>query len=197
MALLFFDIETVNSFWLLDKDEIQAWKDKYPDRINFMPEFNKIITICVWKILPDGNIETMSIDWEDEEEMIKKFFDMIQNHTLVWFNIKNFDIPFLVKRALFWEIKIPDSLKLWWKKPWDVNNVIDLYEVYKHMGRDSCSLGILCDFLYIPSPKDSIDGSQVQSIYDQWWLPQIIFYCREDVRASAQVYQKFVEFNLL
>ena len=72
-----------------------------------------------------------------------------------------------------------------------------MYEVYKHMGRDSCSLWMLCDFLYIDTPKDWIDGSKVQEIYDGGWLPQIVFYCREDVRATIQVYQKFKEYNLI
>ena len=44
--IIFFDIETVSIY---DKDNrnIEDLKDKYWDRLNFMPEFNKIITICI------------------------------------------------------------------------------------------------------------------------------------------------------
>lgn len=196
MAILFFDIETVLDDHITDDFTIHALREKYWENFDFMPEFHKVLTICVGKINLDGSIVTRSIDGT-EIEIIWEFLEMIKSNVLCWFNIKWFDIPFIVKRSLKHWFVIPGSLKLFGKKPWDMENMLDLYEVYKHTGYKSWSLDTICKFLSIPTPKQWIDGSQVQKLHDEWKDSEIITYCLHDVEATIRVYEKFKSHNLI
>lgn len=196
MAILFFDIETVLDDHIHDDFTIDALREKHWENFDFMPEFHKILTICIGKIDLDGSIVTRSIDGT-EIEIIWQFLDMIRSNVLCWFNIKWFDIPFIVKRALHHGFVIPGSLKLFGKKPWDMENMLDLYEVYKHTGYKSGSLDTICKFLSIPTPKQWIDGSQVQKFHDEWKDAEIVTYCMNDVEATIRVYEKFKGLNLI
>lgn len=196
MAILFFDIETVLDDHITDDFTIDSLREKHWENFDFMPEFHKILTICIGKIDLDGSIVTRSIDGT-EIEIIWQFLDMIRSNVLCWFNIKWFDIPFIVKRALHHGFVIPGSLKLFGKKPWDMENMLDLYEVYKHTGYKSGSLDTICKFLSIPTPKQWIDGSQVQKFHDEWKDGEIVTYCMNDVEATIRVYEKFKALNLI
>ena len=56
---------------------------------------------------------------------------------------------------------------------------------------------MVCYNLGIPTPKDGIDGSQVQEFHDAKRDNEIIEYCTRDVVATAQVYKKMAELNLI
>lgn len=80
-----------------------------------MPEYNKILTITVGVNTKEGiKIENLQ---GLESDQIKKFFEIVEkdyNKTapiLCGHNIKNFDLPFIIKRALYHGIKIPQRLK--------------------------------------------------------------------------------------
>lgn len=176
--------------------EYRNLKEKYEDKLNFMPEFNKILTIAVWYQFQD-KIQVKNLEWS-EEEQIKQFFEFAKVQKLAWYNIKWFDIPFIVKRAVKLWIEIPNQLKAFDKKPREFDNIIDLYEVWKHIWYSSCSLDVLCNFLWITSPKDFwIDWSQVQEFYDNKKEKEIIEYCKRDVEATVKVYDYFKSINLI
>ncbi len=162
--MIYFDIETVNDHVLSD-DETSAMREKYPD-FDFMPEFHRVLTIAVGRKDDDGRIRSKNLEG-NENEQISAFFKMAQGNQLCGYNIKGFDIPFIVKRAIRLNVPIPPSLKMFGKKPWDMDNLIDLKDVWKHAGSRTVSLDILTKFLGIPTPKQGIDGSQVQSFHDQ------------------------------
>lgn len=219
--ILFFDIETVsiysknNRTWMINgkenftreqtKEEIKniekyreyiSLKEKYDDKLNFMPEFNKILTIAIWYQFQD-KIKVKNLEWS-EEEIITQFFELAKVNKLSWFNIKGFDIPFIVKRAVKYSITIPEQLKAYNKKPREFDNIIDLQEVWKHIWYSVCSLGVLCNFLWITNPKDFwVDWSQVQEFYDNWKEKEIINYCKRDVEATIKVYEYFKTINLI
>jgi len=199
--IIFFDIETISIFWRDHRNSIEFsnlygdLREKYKENFDFMPEFNEILTITTGVKTTEW-IVTKNLEW-DEVEMIKKFFEISEKNSLCGFNIKGFDIPFIVKRALFLGIPIPNSLKLYGKKPWDMENFIDLYEVYKHTGYKSGSLDLICQFLSIPTPKDGIDGSQVQTFHDEGRDDEIREYCNRDVEATILVYEKFKSLNFM
>lgn len=190
--IIFFDIETIPE----RSESTTHLEEKYADKINFMPEFNKVFTIAVGYRDADGSKAIKSIEWE-EPAMISEFFCMIKSNTLCGFNIKGFDIPFLVKRALHYNIAIPESLRMFGKKPWEMTNVIDLYEVYKHSGSQSGSLDLVCNHLNIESSKDGIDGSMVAQAVEEGRGQEVIEYCKEDVRATMDVYYKFRDINFI
>lgn len=198
--ILFFDIETI-----LDesknREEIFAKRDTMREELqkqfDFMPEFHQILTICVGTEIEEGKIFTKNLEWS-EKFQIEKFFELAEKYPILCgYNIKGFDIPFIVRRALHLGIKIPNSLKLFGKKPWDMTNFLDLKEVYRHTGMMSASLDVVCYNLGIPTPKDGIDGSQVQDFHDACRDKEILEYCERDVVATVQVYKKMVELNLI
>ena len=52
--MIFFDIETVSIFdknvRKLNEDIYKIPKEKYEDKLNFMPEYNRIFCISVWYV---------------------------------------------------------------------------------------------------------------------------------------------------
>lgn len=197
--IIFFDIETI-----ADYNEIYHVinQEKYWEKMDLMPEFNKIFCISCWYIEESWDKKIVSYretEWITEENIIRKFFDIIKWRKICWFNIKNFDIPFIVKRALKYWILIPDDLKQFWKKPREMENIIDLKDVYSYWVFWSFwNLDLCCKFLWITSPKEEwIDWSQVQKYFDEWRWDEIVQYCMRDVAATIQLYEYFKKSNLM
>lgn len=210
MIKLFFDIETIEDV-SVPLEIREKNKEKYWDDYNFLPEFHRILCIsCGYRTKSlsktedqeEIKIKSFSLIWskdvsESEKQMIVDFYKAIDWVILWGFNIKNFDIPFIIKRGLKLWIPVPISLRSFGKKPWEFDNLIDLYDVYKFMGRTSANLENVCLMVWIPTPKDGIDWSQVQEYFNQWKLQEIVDYCERDVEASILVYEKFKELNVV
>lgn len=192
--LIFFDIETISDYRDYDVAKLQ---EKYEDRLPFYPEYNQILTICVGRQSADGHV-VKALEG-DERSQITEFLRLAEEwHTFVGFNIRGFDLPFIIKRAIHHGMHIPTELKTWGKKPREIDNIIDLYDVYKLMGYQSAGLGPVCEFLGLKSPKDhDIDGSQVQAYYDAGKTQDIIDYCIRDVHATIDVYKKFKSLGVM
>lgn len=188
--IIFFDIETINESKPEDSE-------KYGEKFNFMPEFNQIFCIVCWTITKEW-VAVKNLAW-NEEEQIRAFFKAIEWNQISWFNIKNFDIPFIIKRALKYWIMIPNDLKMFGKKPWEMENIIDLKDVYNYgVFGNFWNLDLICNFLWIKSPKDEwIDWSMVQEYFDKWRGDEIIDYCKRDVRATIELYEFFKSYNLM
>ena len=78
------------------------------------------------------------------------------------------------------------------KKPWEICHY-DTLELWKFGDYKSyTSLKLLAKALDVPSPKDDIDGSQVNTVF---WndknLERIVEYCQKDVVTLAQVLLRF------
>jgi len=89
-------------------------------------------------------------------------------------------------------IEIPEALKISGRKPWEVRH-LDTMELWKFGDYKSyTSLKLLAKVLGIPSPKDDIDGSMVNSVY---WadkdLDRIVEYCQKDVATLTQIMLRF------
>ncbi len=193
---LFFDIETVLDTTVPEELLVKA-REKNEKQFDFLPEYHKILCISVGYI--DGNNEKKikTLTW-DEVDIISDFQSMVKANTLIWFNISWFDIPFIVKRGLKYGLMVPSGLKTFGKKPWDMLNIVDLYQVYKMTGYNSASMDAVCKFLDIQSSKDEwIDGSLVQSFHDQWRDQEIYDYCERDVSATIDIYDKFKLLNFI
>jgi hypothetical protein len=187
---IFFDLECVS-------DLRKEWdEEKFWEKINFMPEKNKIITICMWVEI-SWVMTVKNLEW-NERTQIEAFFKAIKWNILLWWNIKNFDIPFIIKRALYYCIPIPNELKIFWKKPREIENIIDLKDIYNYnVFWNFCSLDLVCSFLWITSPKSWwINWSEVQKFYDEWKETVIIEYCKRDVQATIEVFNYFKKYNL-
>jgi DNA polymerase elongation subunit (family B) len=134
----------------------------------------------------------------NEKQLLENFAFLLNTHfnkdkhLLCAHNGKEFDFPYIARRMLINEIKLPRSLNLAGKKPWEVHHIdtLELWKFgdYKHY----TSLDLLTAIFNIPSPKTQIDGSQVNKIYwNESDIPKIADYCQKDVIALCQLLLKF------
>jgi len=213
--ILFLDIETVpekNSFHELDddfkilfnqktqyqrKDEISA--EDFYERAGIWAEFGKIICISVGYFTYKMGAQQFRVTTfhGEEKKLLQDFANLLNthfnspNHVLCGHNAKEFDFPFIARRMIINQIKIPDKLNLMGKKPWEVSH-LDTLEMWKFGDyKHYTSLKLLTKVLGVPSPKDDIDGSEVAKVYyKENNIDRIITYCEKDVVAVAQIILK-------
>jgi predicted PolB exonuclease-like 3'-5' exonuclease len=221
--ILFLDIETVpceSSFDQLSDRMKELWAIKTLQRrkenespeefyrsAGIFAEFGKIICISAgyFKNSKEGyNFRITSFTGDDEFIIIKDFFNLLnhhfnkKDHSLCAHNGKEFDYPYIARRALINNLKLPDILDLAGKKPWE-SGLLDTLELWKFGDfKNYTSLNLLATVFNIPTPKDDIDGSKV---YDVYWkekdLKRIINYCQKDVLTVAQLFLRFRGESLL
>ena len=153
------------------------------------PEFGRVCCIS-YKI---GNSPTKSIVGTDEKVILKEFATILEDPKLkiAGVNIKQFDVPFLIRRMIILGINIPPCLMILGKKPWEIT-MIDIGEDYRFGMRDMVSLEVMCLVLGIPSSKDLFANHEMNVLL---WLKEITLkdvaiYCEKDVEATAAVYNK-------
>ena len=221
--ILFLDIETVAqnpNFSHLDDDLKKHWEhkskflakdDEIPEevyeRAGIYAEFGKIVCISVGFIKIESGTKSLRLKSyynDDEKILLIDFFELLNQHynspdfLLCAHNGKEFDFPYIARRALINRINIPHILDLAGKKPWEVPHLDTLqlwkFGDYKHY----TSLNLLTTIFDIPTPKDDIDGSMVNEVY---WkeknLERIANYCQKDVVALTQLFLRFRNENLI
>ena len=217
--ILFLDIETVSQYetynhlpedwrdlWdikagvLLRNKEIDSPETIY-DRAGIYAEFGKIICIscgCLQGNGEDRKLVLKSFCGDDEHRILTDFADMLQKWSgdadkfLCAHNGKEFDYPYICRRMIINGITIPEALKIAGRKPWEIRH-LDTLELWKFGDYKSfTSLKLLAKVLGIPSPKDDIDGSMVNTVY--WHekdIDRIATYCQKDVITLTQVLLRF------
>ena len=188
--------------------EEKSAEELYEDRAAIYAEFGKVIVIGMaifheHKGKPAMRVK--SIASNDEKELLLEFKNFIEgkfdqdNLKLCAHNGKEFDFPYLCRRMLINDIKIPWSLNMSGKKPWEVNH-IDTMELWKFGDWKSfTSLDLLTTVFNIPSSKTEMDGSKVSKTYYQEkdGLKKIEEYCKRDVIATAQLYLRLNNLPLI
>ena len=114
-------------------------------------------------------------------------------------NIREFDIPYICRRAFVNQIQLPNILiDLQNKKPWE-NPMLDTLQFWKFGEYKSfISVELLATILDIESPKGDINGSDVARVYWQENdLPRIAAYCNRDIVTVAQVLMRLHAMPLL
>lgn len=213
--VLFLDIETVpgtDSWDNINEDLQNLWikktqyrrsqtefspKEFYEKEAGIWAEFGKIICISVGYITNFEKIRIKSFYGDNEFQVLTEFAELLSRHfyssqsVLCAHNGKEFDFPYLSRRMLIHQIKLPNILNLFGKKPWEVPH-LDTMELwrfgdYKHY----TSLALLAEIFGIPTPKDDIDGSMVSEVYyKENDLERIKSYCEKDVLTIAQILRK-------
>ena len=212
--ILFLDIETVPEaadFNALDTEtqELYAAKTQYQrkeisaeefyERAGIWAEFGKIICIAVgYFTAADGGEFRVTSFSGDEADLLREFNSLLETHfnrpyhRLCAHNGKEFDFPYLARRMTILGIPLPNQLRLFGKKPWEVPHLdtMDLWKFgdFKHY----TSLRLLAKVLGIPSPKEDISGDQVREVYySDNDLDRIIEYCQRDTITVAQIFLRY------
>lgn len=223
--LLFLDIETVpaeQTFKTLSNHMQGLWSEKFtkiePDsedaaqgfqnRAGIYAEFGKIVCISAgyfYEASGQKKFRIKSFFQEEEAALIKSFLETtnqfarkIPGFLFCGHNIKEFDIPYICRRAIVNGLDLPEQLHLYGKKPWEVNmlDTLHLWRFGDH--KNYTSLDLMATVLNVPTPKDDIDGSKVAEVYwQQRDLSRIATYCQKDVLTVAQLLLRFKQLPLL
>lgn len=160
-------------------------------------EFGKIVCIAVgfcYQKEGERHLRTKAFAGDDEKQLLSDFLDLVARfittpyHSFCGHNIKEFDIPYICRRALVNGLRLPEPLRISGKKPWELN-FIDTLDLWKFGDyKNYTSLKTLTALFGIPTPKDDIDGSEVAAVYyGTHDVERIAVYCQKDVVATAQV----------
>ena len=145
----------------------------------------------------NGTIHSAHMDKLDAERLvIQSFFDALDAYhrqTLVGHYISGFDIPFLKKRAICLGVALPDRQSFPRDpKPWG-NDIFDTMTAWAG-ARDRVSMNELCSIFGIEG-KGDFDGSQVADAWLAGEHAKITEYCRDDVRRTREIHQRFLAAN--
>jgi len=129
-----------------------------------------------------------------EAEMLTLFWEYAKKaDSVVSFNGRNFDIPFLMIRSAILKIKPSRNFI---KKRYDNKSHIDLLEVLTNYGTTKkFNLDFYCKSFGIESPKShGVSGMDVKQLYAAGKIEEIATYCAHDVEATFQLYKIWNEF---
>ncbi len=212
--VLFLDIETVPAspkFEELPETWQKLWgqKMKYQigegeipedlyERAGIYAEFGKIICISAGYVFQKNGefyYRVKSFYDDDEKKLIANFFNALIKFSkagkqkLCAHNGQEFDFPYIARRALINNLKLPKVFDIAGAKPWEVKEtLIDTLQLWKFGDyKHYTSLSLLCELFNIPTPKDDIDGSQVAHVYwEENNIDRIIKYCEKDTLGSCK-----------
>jgi DNA polymerase elongation subunit (family B) len=136
----------------------------------------------------------------DESELLMAFWDVAKHYeTIVTFNGRGFDVPFIYLRSAL--LNVPISRKDWLGYRFQTEPHCDLAEqltFYSVSGRDGAArrfnLDFYCKAFGIESPKShGVTGSDVNSLLAEGRFREIAEYCLRDVNATVLLYQIWKE----
>ncbi|MGB0377145.1 MAG: 3'-5' exonuclease [Flavobacteriaceae bacterium] len=211
--ILFLDIETVpqtEDYGELDAETQSLWDQKsayqrgeippeeFYQRAGIWAEFGKIVCISVGYFVPETSNFRVKSFHGDEQQLLKDFKSLLESHfsgkhhLLCAHNGKEFDFPYIARRMIIHQIKIPSALNLFNKKPWEVPH-LDTMQLWRFGDyKNYTSLKLLAHILGIPSPKEDIDGSKVAQVYyEEKNINRIVQYCEKDVVTIAQIFLRY------
>ncbi|MBK8975983.1 MAG: ribonuclease H-like domain-containing protein [Planctomycetes bacterium] len=124
----------------------------------------------------------------DEPELLRCFWSLAAAaETVVSYNGRGFDVPFLVARSLVHGVPARVDLL---SQRFALRPHLDLFEIVGQRGRGPSNLDVVCWALGIESPKGAMDGSLVAPAYESGRIADIAVYNRHDVRATAAVFRR-------
>ncbi|HTV61403.1 MAG TPA: 3'-5' exonuclease [Verrucomicrobiae bacterium] len=132
----------------------------------------------------------------DETELLAQFWDAAKKfESIVTFNGRGFDVPFIYLRSAI--LNVPISRKNWLGYRYATEPHCDLAEqltFYSVSGRDGAArrfnLDFYCKAFGIESPKShGVTGMDVGRLMAEKKFREIAEYCLRDVRATADLYK--------
>jgi uncharacterized protein YprB with RNaseH-like and TPR domain len=180
-------------------------------RAGLYAEFGKIVAIgigCLYIKSNQIHFRVKCLAGTQEKEILTQFLRIVNRMehtiriknqspdkepavTLCAHNGKEFDFPYIARRLLINNMRLPEPLKLPGKKPWDIPHLdtLDLWRFGDY--KNYTSLDLLAAAFGIASPKTQMDGSQVgETFYKEKNVEKIARYCTQDVITLALVLLK-------
>ena len=132
----------------------------------------------------------------DETELLTAFWDVARRYdSIVTFNGRGFDVPFIYLRSAL--LNVPITKKNWLGYRYQTEPHCDLAEqftFYSVSGRDGAArkfnLDFYCKAFGIESPKShGVSGMDVNDMMAAGQFREIAEYCLRDVQATVLLYQ--------
>lgn len=132
----------------------------------------------------------------DEVELLTAFWDVARHYdTIVTFNGRGFDVPFIYLRSAL--LNVPISRKDWLGYRYQTEPHCDLAEqltFYNVSGRDGAArrfnLDFYCKAFGIESPKShGVTGMDVNTLLAEGRYRDIAEYCLRDVKATVELFR--------
>jgi predicted PolB exonuclease-like 3'-5' exonuclease len=169
----------------------------YVEKAALTPEFARIVCASFARLswTEDGPALIMkSYASENESEVLEgihKVFEKFFNLKFIGHNIKRFDVPMMCKRLLINENSLPKGLLVHNLKPWEMP-FIDTSEVWSFGAWQEgfTSLDLLATSIGLDSPKEELQGSEVNTYFWDGRLDEITKYCERDVLTTANILLK-------
>jgi len=212
--LLFLDIETRAEYQSITKEDnpevyatteyiaryrkeaegFDSIEEFYENKSPLFAELGEVCCISVGVLTKDNKLRCKSFHGVDERIILNEFKEFLEGagrgFTLCHFAGKNFDEPFVLKRMLANGISdVPPVLDNIDVKPWLIESV-DLRELMKANMYYSPSLMSTAYMLGLPSPKQKIEGGEVNDAFWDGKLETIREYCEGDVLTTANIFLK-------
>jgi DNA polymerase elongation subunit (family B) len=136
----------------------------------------------------------------DEAELLTEFWEVARHYdTIVTFNGRGFDVPFVYLRSAL--LNVPITRKNWLGYRFQTDPHCDLAEqltFYGVSGRDGAArrfnLYFYCKAFGIESPKShGVTGMDIGSLLAEGRFREIAEYCLRDVKATVLLYQVWKE----
>lgn len=206
--------ESYRKHWMRKHEQVTRFSDEETDcessffkKAGIYAEFGKIICISLGRLVVENDIAEVKIKsyaHADEKLLLQEFFSDIMTFSKKWpdirlagHNIKEFDVPYICRRALVHGLMLPNTFQVQGLKPWQILHIdsLELWKFgdYKHY----VSLDLLAHLLGVESSKIDIDGSQVA---EQFWIhndiDRIVKYCERDVVTTTQVIAKLLQWHI-
>ncbi|MDH4071139.1 MAG: ribonuclease H-like domain-containing protein [Ignavibacteria bacterium] len=219
MNRIVFDIETL-AYPLGDFDQVQqdylmkfAGNDEEREeakrRMNLNPFTARIIAIGMLnpdsnqgKVLyeapktepelsSDGAIEFVSCT---EKEILERFWETVSHYNqLITFNGRTFDAPFVMLRSTLLGVKPIRNLVPYRYSAKEHCDLLDQLTFYGATRK--FNLDFYCKSFGIKSPKaDGVTGLDLAELVEQRRFMEIAEYCLRDVRATAELFEKWKSF---
>jgi DNA polymerase elongation subunit (family B) len=146
-----------------------------------------------------GNAEEGAVEFiscADEVELLTQFWDLARKfETIVTFNGRGFDVPFIYLRSAL--LNVPITRKDWLGYRYATEPHCDLAEqltFYGVSGRDGAArkfnLDFYCKAFGIESPKAfGVTGNDVNDLMREGRFREIAEYCLRDVKATVSLYR--------
>lgn len=179
----------------MDSDEAKV--------MGLSPFFGKVVSLAVGDaedldritvlVVPPDDKDLGEVpDWMrpvSEEQLLEAWWSLAAAaETIISYNGRGFDVPFLVHRSMIHGIPARVDLL---SNRYALRPHLDLYRALTFGERQlgPTSLDVVCWALGIESPKGQMDGSMVAPAYARGEIQKIAEYNAQDVRATAQVYR--------
>lgn len=153
------------------------------------------ITAIAWLVVGTG-FEPFSVCSTDETALLTKFWQAITNtaqeHTLrfVGFNIKQFDMHFLLVRSLACNVKICSFSR---RHLVDLREILTAGNTYMKKG----TLGDYAQILQIPSKFQNLDGENATQLFKNGQLDMLKRYVEQDVIITYELYKRMEQLHML